>query len=75
MTTTTSVPVTDSVFDCENCANTIEHVLRAESGVKDVVVDDAERSLDVRFDRSETGEDRISRLVAEWGYTPERNRP
>jgi len=75
MTTTTSVPVTDSVFDCENCANTIEQVLRAESGVKDVVVDNAERELDIRFDRSETSEDRISRLVAEWGYTPERNRP
>jgi len=71
MSTTTRIHVTDSVFDCENCANTIERVLLKKGGVEDITVDDTERKLEVRFHRSQMDEDRIVELVEEWGYAPE----
>lgn len=71
MSGTTQIRVTDSAFDCENCATTIERVLRKERGVEGVTVDDAEQELEVRFDRSRIDEDRIAGIVEEWGYAPE----
>ncbi|MFC7139826.1 heavy-metal-associated domain-containing protein [Halosimplex aquaticum] len=75
MNATTQIRVTDSAFDCENCATTIKRVLRKEGGVEGVTVDDAERELQVRFDRSQIGEDRIAEIVEEWGYMPEGSSP
>ncbi|WP_128906026.1 heavy-metal-associated domain-containing protein [Halorubrum amylolyticum] len=75
MVSTTQIRVTDSVFACENCANTIERVLLKKGGVEDVTVDGSEKELEVRFHRSRMDEDRIVELVEEWGYTPEGSSP
>lgn len=71
MSATTRIRVTNSVFDCEHCANTIERVLLKKGGVEDITVDDTEQILEVQFDRSRMDEDRIAELVEKWGYTPE----
>jgi len=71
MSATTRIRVTDSVFDCEHCANTLERVLLKNGGVEAITVDDRERELKIRFDQSQMDEDRIAHLVEEWGYMPE----
>jgi len=71
MSATTSVPVTASVFDCQNCANTIERVLQKEDGVEAVAADERARELEIRFDQSRIEELRLRQLVEEWGYGPE----
>jgi len=75
MSTTARIRVIDSVFDCENCANTIEQVLLEKGGIEDITVDDAERELEVRFHQSQMDEDRIAGIIEEWGYTPEDSPP
>jgi len=75
MNETTRIRVADTAFDCENCATTIERVLRKEGGVEGVIVDDAERELEVQFDQSRIDEDRIAGIIEEWGYTPEDSLP
>lgn len=75
MNATTQIRVIDSTFDCENCATTIDRVLSKEGGVENITVDDAERELEVQFDRSQIDEDRIAGIIKEWGYTPEGSAP
>lgn len=64
------IRLTDPVFDCEQCANTIERVLLKDGGVEDITIHDAEQELEVQFNRSRMDEDRIVDVVEEWGYTP-----
>lgn len=71
MSDTTNVRVTASVFDCQNCANTIERVLQKEHGVEAVAADEQAQALQIRFDQSRVEERRLRQLVEEWGYGPE----
>lgn len=71
MNATTQIHVSDFAFDCADCANTIERVLMKEEGIETTAIDERERRLEVRFDQSRTSEDRIERLVEEWGYDQE----
>jgi copper chaperone CopZ len=71
MTATARVSVTNSVFDYDHCANTIERVLMKAEGVKTITIADGEQYIEVHYDQSLTDEERVEQIVAEWGYRPD----
>lgn len=69
MSDTVRVHVTNSVFDCDTCANTIERVLEKTAGVEKVRIDDEDSQLEVGYDTAQIEEEAIRKIVEEWGYT------
>lgn len=69
MSATVRIHVTDSGFDCETCANTVEQVLKQTAGVEDVQIDEETSQLAVGYDVSQIAEEEIQNVVADWGYT------
>jgi copper chaperone CopZ len=69
MSDTVHIHVTNSVFDCDTCANTIERVLKKTAGVEKVQIDDEASQLEVGYDTAQIEDEAIREIVEEWGYT------
>jgi len=63
------IQVTDSVFDCDTCANTIEQVLWRQAGIEGVTTDETNEILEMNYDPTQTDATTIEQIVARWGYT------
>lgn len=66
-----TVPVTDTVFECDNCENTIVHVLEETTGVDEVSVQTDDRTLAIAYDSEATSDVELHDVVKSWGYAPE----
>jgi copper chaperone CopZ len=71
MDQTATVPVSDTVFECDNCENTIVHVLEGTSGVDGVSVETDNRVLTIAYDPEITNDEELHDIVETWGYAPE----
>lgn len=74
MSATVRIHVTDSVFNCDACANTVERVLKKTTGVEKVQVNNEASELEVGYDTTQIEEESIQKTVEEWGYTPDNSR-
>ncbi|MFC6838313.1 heavy-metal-associated domain-containing protein [Halomarina ordinaria] len=66
-----TVPVTDTVFECDNCENTIVTVLEGTAGVDGVSIETDDRVLSIAYDPETTTDEELHDLVETWGYAPE----
>lgn len=71
MDSTATVPVIDAVFECDNCENTIVHVLEGTAGVGRVTIETDDRVLSIAYDPEATNDDELHEIVETWGYAPE----
>lgn len=69
MSDTARIQVTDSVFDCDTCANTVERVLEKTAGVETVEIDAGANRVTVGYDTGRIEAEEIQQVVEEWGYT------
>jgi copper chaperone CopZ len=66
-----TVPVTDTVFECDNCENTIITVLEGTAGVDGVTIETDNRALAIEYDPETTNDEELHEIVETWGYAPE----
>jgi copper chaperone CopZ len=70
MSSTAKIQVTDSIFDCDNCSNTIERILQKKPGIEEVRTNEANRHLEVEYNSSQIRAKTIRQIVEQWGYNP-----
>jgi len=71
MSDTVQIRVTNSVFGCSTCANTVERVLEKTAGVEEILIDDGSDQLTVGYDATRVEPKEIERIVEEWGFVPD----
>jgi len=71
MNSIATVPVTGTVFECDNCENTIVHVLEGTAGVGGVTIETDDRVLSIAYDPEITNDEELRGIVETWGYAPE----
>ncbi|WP_170831035.1 cation transporter [Natronobacterium texcoconense] len=70
MSNTVRIRVRDAMFDCESCANTIEHVLEATYGVEQIDVDESTERVEIDYDPDIVAPTELEMTFEAWGYTP-----